>query len=155
MAPADPSDSGAGSEGTAAQGRALLAERIAAAPDLIAAMPTREPGLAKLLPPGAEGPRTLVATGIGTSEGHARHFAEVASRILGWPARFASTASLQNAPHAHAKQDWLVVFSQGLSANARHALRHAEAWGGCLVVTGLTTDMTEPSAIRPPLPTCE
>lgn len=140
MTPPESSSSG---EDTAARGRALLAERIAAAPELVAALPAHLPGFGRLLPPGAEGPRSLVATGIGTSEGHARHFAEVATRVLGWPARFASTASLQTRPHSSASRDWLVVFSQGISANARHALDHVEAWGGCLLVTGLSSETAE------------
>lgn len=140
MAGAESSSPG---EDTAARGRALLAERIAAAPDVIAGLLPRQPDLRALLPPGSAGPRTLVATGIGTSEGHARHFAEAAARCFGWPARFASTASLQQAPHPAARQDWLVVFSQGLSANARHALRHVEAWGGCVLVTGLSLGTSE------------
>lgn len=128
---------------TAARGRALLAERIAAAPGLLAEIPSRQPDLlgAGGLPHGV--PRALVATGIGTSEGHARHFAEVAARYLGWPARFASTASLAAPPPAAARSDWLVVFSQGLSANARHALAHVDAWGGVVLVTGLRPESGE------------
>ncbi len=140
--------SSAGSD-TAARGRALLASRVAAAPDALEALPERQPSLRRLLPPAAVGPRVLVATGIGTSEGHARHFAEVASRCFGWPARFASTASLQRPPHAFAKRDWLVVFSQGLSANARHALQHADAWGGVVLVTGLGLDAGEDDGLSP------
>jgi len=140
MAPPEPASPG---RETAARGRALLAERIAAAPDLVAGLPALQPDLKRLLTPGAQGPRCLVSTGIGTSEGHARHFAEVASRCFGWPARFASTASLQHAPPPASSRDWLVVFSQGLSANARHALQHLDAWGGCILVTGLHPDTSE------------
>ena len=39
-----------------------------------------------------------VTTGIGTSEGHARHLAELAARGFGQPARFASTGSLAAGP---------------------------------------------------------
>ncbi|MEM9174803.1 MAG: hypothetical protein AAGC67_06185, partial [Myxococcota bacterium] len=144
-----PPDSPNARDDTAARGRALLAERIAAAPDRIARLPERLPELARLVRSGMEGPRSLVATGIGTSEGHARHFVEVASRLFGWPARFASTASLEAPPHATASRDWLVVFSQGLSANARHALRHVEAWGGCVVVTGLGPETSEAAGLSP------
>jgi creatinine amidohydrolase len=82
-------------------------------------------------------PRSLVTTGIGTSEGHARHLAEVAARWLGQPARFASTGSLMRGVPPNAKEDWLIVFSQGLSANARHAFRDVEQWGGVVLVTGV------------------
>ena len=42
-----------------------------------------------------------------------------------------------------AERDWLVVFSQGLSANARHALQGVDDWGGVVLVTGLSPDLTE------------
>ncbi len=120
---------------TAARGRALLAERVAAAPSFVAAIP--EIFEALLVRP-ERLPRCLVTTGIGTSEGHARHLAELAARVQGIPARFATTGSLADGAPPGADADWLVVFSQGLSANARHALQHVEAWGGVLLVTGLS-----------------
>ena len=83
-------------------------------------------------------PRILVTTGIGTSEGHARHLAEAAVRWLGQPARFASTGSLMRGAPPNSKEDWLVVFSQGLSANARHAFRDLAQWGGVVLVTGVS-----------------
>ena len=85
-------------------------------------------------------PRTLVTTGIGTSEGHARHLAELAASIFDQPARHASTGSLLAGAPPGAEKDWLVVFSQGLSANARFALRDIEAWGGVVLVTGLALE---------------
>jgi creatinine amidohydrolase len=92
-------------------------------------------------------PRVLVTTGIGTSEGHARHLAESAVRWLGQPARFASTGSLARSAPPNSKRDWLVVFSQGLSANARHAFRHIEQWGGVILVTGLSRDPANEDAV--------
>lgn len=120
---------------TVVRGRALIASRIASAAAAVAAVPEV---FDALLERPARLPRCLVATGIGTSEGHARHLAEVAARWLGQPARFASTGSLAASPPPGSEQDWLVVFSQGLSPNARHALRQVEAWGGVLLVTGLS-----------------
>ena len=35
------------------------------------------------------------------------------------------------------------MFSQGLSANARHALEHVDRWGVVVLVTGLRPDMTQ------------
>ena len=127
---------------SAARGRALLAERIEQAPGLVARVPLH---FEALLERPRSLPRALVTTGIGTSEGHARHLAEVAARWLGQPARFATTASLAGSAPPGADADWLVVFSQGLSANARFALRHAEAWGGVLLVTGLP-DPADPAS---------
>jgi creatinine amidohydrolase len=125
---------------TVARGRALLAERMAAAPARVAAVPER---LEPLLSRPARLPRCLVTTGIGTSEGHARHLAELAARAFGQPARYASTGSLADGPPPGAEHDWLVVFSQGLSANARHALCDVEAWAGVVLVTGLALDGPE------------
>lgn len=125
---------------TAARGRALIAERMAAAPERVAAVPEI---LEPLLTRPARLPRCLVTTGIGTSEGHARHLAELAARCLGQPARYASTGSIAAGPPPGAEHDWLVVFSQGLSANARHALCDVEAWAGVVLVTGLALEGPE------------
>jgi len=125
---------------TAARGRALIAERAASAPAFVSAVP---PLLDALLDRPARLPRCLVTTGIGTSEGHARHLAELAARAFGQPARFATTGSLAGGPPPGAEHDWLVVFSQGLSANARHALRDVETWAGVVLVTGLALEGPE------------
>ncbi|MEZ4356679.1 MAG: hypothetical protein R3F16_23825 [Myxococcota bacterium] len=120
--------------GSAARGRALLAERLARAAEFVARVP-RELEVLRMRP--SRLPRQLVTTGIGTSEGHARHLAEAAARWLGQPARFAPTGTLAVGPPPDAEHDWLVVFSQGLSANARHALVDVESWGGVILVTGI------------------
>ena len=119
---------------SAALGRSLLATRVAEAADFVAKLPRLFP---ELLERPRVLPRCLVTTGIGTSEGHARHLAEVSSRWLDQPARFATTGSLLAGPAPGAEADWLVVFSQGLSANARYALCDLESWGGVLLLTGL------------------
>lgn len=124
---------------SAAQGRALLRERVAEAPGILRRLPDVSRSLLELERPL---PRTLVTTGIGTSEGHARHLAETAVRGFGWPARFASTGSLEAGPPPGSERDWLVVFSQGLSPNARVAFSRIEAWGAVLLVTGLGPELT-------------
>ena len=114
------------------QGRALLERWMSEAPACVAAVPAILPGLERFGP----GPRrSLVTTGIGTSEGHARHLADVAARMLGWPARFVPTAALGELLPG-AEDDWLVVFSQGLSANARHAFARMDDFDAVLLVTG-------------------
>lgn len=125
---------------TAARGRSLIAERVVRAPAFVSAV---APLLEALVERPARLPRCLVTTGIGTSEGHARHLAELAARAFGQPARFATTGSLADGPPPGAEHDWLVVFSQGLSANARHALRDSEAWAGVVLVTGLALEGPE------------
>lgn len=131
----------------AERGRRLLAERIERAPGVVARVPER---FAALEPLRERLPRQLVATGIGTSEGHARHLAEVAARFLGQPARFATTGSLAAGAPPGAERDWLVVFSQGLSRNARHALSHVEAWGAVILVTALPDPDTEEAGALDP-----
>ena len=106
---------------SAARGRELVASRMAAASLVVQSIPSEMSVLKALR---HRLPRMLVATGIGTSEGHARHLAEVATRFCGQPARFVSTGALAAAPPPGADRDWLIVFSQGLSANARFALSH-------------------------------
>ena len=125
---------------SASRGRALLSARVAEAPDHVARVPDF---LDALEDAPARLPRSLVTTGIGTSEGHARHLAEAAARWLGQPARFASTGSLMRGVPPNAREDWLIVFSQGLSANARHAFRDVEQWGGVVLVTGVLPSSTD------------
>jgi creatinine amidohydrolase len=119
---------------SAERGRALLRERIAQADGFVARVPDL---LEPLLFEPRRLPRMLVTTGIGTSEGHARHLAEAAARWGRQPARFATTGSLSRGVPRGSEDDWLVVFSQGLSANARFALRDPDRWGGVVLVTGL------------------
>ena len=125
---------------SASRGRALLAARVAEASDHVARVPDF---LDALEHAPRKMPRCLVTTGIGTSEGHARHLAEAASRWMGQPARFASTGSLMCGAPQDSKEDWLVVFSQGLSPNARHAFRDVSQWGGVVLVTGVSPSTTE------------
>jgi len=125
---------------SAAEGRALLAARMADASEYVARVPDFLDALDQTP---RKLPRCLVTTGIGTSEGHARHLADAASRWLGQPARFASTGSLMRGVREDAKEDWLVVFSQGLSANARHAFRDVSKWGGVVLVTGVSSSSIE------------
>ena len=128
---------------SAIRSRRLLAERVARAARAVAEVPLV---FGELLGAPLPIPRMLVTTGIGTSEGHARHLAEVAARWSGLPARFVSTASLARGAPPESDRDWLIVFSQGLSANARFALTDVEAWGGVVLVTGLEPGMSPPGA---------
>lgn len=119
---------------SADESRRLLAGRVARAAGLVAQVPDL---LEPLLERPQRLPRSLVTTGIGTSEGHARHLAEAAVRFAGQPAHFAATGSLEAGAPPGSEQDWLVVFSQGLSANARFAFRDVAAWGGVVLICGL------------------
>jgi len=107
----------------------LLAARAAAAPDALARSlqlewPALDPGT----------PRRLVTTGVGSSEAHARFLAQVVDDGGTLPARFLPLGALL-APPRHARDDLLIVFSQGLSPNAQLVLAEAGAWHRVLLAT--------------------
>ncbi len=107
---------------------ARLRQRAASVPARIEAL-----GDALLELPTA-GIRRVVTTGVGSSGAHARSLAHHLGG-LGVPARFLSPSSFP-AEHAQRhREDLLVVFSQGLSPNARLATAEPGAWQGLVVVT--------------------
>jgi len=111
---------------------ALLAARAAAAPaallrSLAMAWPALDPGT----------PRRLVATGVGSSEAHARFLAHVVDAAGVLPARFVPLGALV-VPPRDAGRDLLVCFSQGLSPNARLVLASAGAWHRAVAATAST-----------------
>lgn len=111
-------------------GHALLAERIARLPSLLRAAAGDDP--LALRPP-----RRLTATGVGSSEAHARLLVHLAVEQAGLPARFLPLSAFA-APLPPAPDDLLVVFSQGVSPNARLALATAAAWGEVVLATAAT-----------------
>jgi len=118
----------------AQRGRELVRSRVAEAAALVAeALGSGAPACAWR---GAL-PRAVATTGIGSSEAHARHLARLVETHARLPARYVDTGRLAGGPPADAREDALVVFSQGLSPNARFALGDAAAWGHVLLVTGL------------------
>jgi creatinine amidohydrolase len=119
------------SRDAAEDGVALLAERIARIPealDDVAAHPA--PDLAVE----ARTARRIVVTGLGASATAARLLVRLLSDPGPTPARFAATSGLLLAPSG-AEDDLLVVFSQGLSPNARLVLSRPEAWRRVVLVT--------------------
>ncbi len=107
-------------------GHRILAERLAGLPDALratAAMPL--PSL------DARDRRRVVTTGIGSSEWHARLLAHLLDEHAGVPARFVPLSALASA----AGGDLLVLFSQGMSPNARLALAQRAAWRETVVAT--------------------
>jgi creatinine amidohydrolase len=114
-------------------GLALLRERCdRIIPALVSAL--RAPRVEPL-----PGPWPLVTTGIGGSEGPARLLASLLQE-RGVAARFAPLSSFLEGPPAGRS---LVLFSQGLSPNARLALAHHERYERALLATGL--DSTHPT----------
>jgi creatinine amidohydrolase/Fe(II)-dependent formamide hydrolase-like protein len=113
-----------------ARGRALLARRMRSAPALIARVARQRLAPLPLLPGAA---RQVVATGLGSSAAQAALLAH----LLGErdvAARAVPTGALLE-PWRGAERDVLVVFSQGLSPNARLALQAPERWLAVIVVT--------------------
>lgn len=70
----------------------------------------------------APGIRRVVATGIGSSEAHARYLVGLLNRHTGIPAEFVPLGRFAAAEAFVGPERTLVLFSQGLSANARIAL---------------------------------
>lgn len=81
-------------------------------------------------------PRRLVATGVGSSEAHARFLAAVVDERSALPARFQPLGALILPPRP-AREDLLVVFSQGLSPHARLVLASAEEWHRVVLATAV------------------
>jgi len=114
------------------EGRALLRRRIAAIPDALRAF---DPGAAAALfcaPLPAGG---VVATGAGASLEHARVLAALLAERLGVRARAAPPSAFLAPPDPAERAAVLVVFSQGLSPNARAALARAGAYASAILVT--------------------
>jgi creatinine amidohydrolase len=121
----------------AAAGRARLGARLRALPELLRGELALPPPILPFDPRGARRVRT---TGLGSSEAHARWLAHLLAEHVGLDSRFVPTGALLDGPPSQAGGDLLVVFSQGLSPNARFALRDLRAWRGVALVTAVPED---------------
>ena len=108
-------------------GHNLLRERIAAIPDALRGLPPLVP-----LPIQVSGAQEFVVTGVGSSAAHARYLAALL-RTYGVRAE-AVPVSCFLAPFG-SREQVLIVFSQGLSPNARLALADIPRWRHVIVVT--------------------
>ena len=117
----------------AAAARRLLRRRIDAAPGLIARVARLAIAPLPLLPGAA---RSVVTTGVGSSAAHAALLAHLLADRLGIAARPASAGAFISAA-ADSSRDVLVVFSQGLSPNARLALHAPQRWLAVILVTAV------------------
>jgi len=79
-------------------------------------------------------PFPWIITGIGSSEAHARFLCSLVDRVAPGAATFANPSSFAVSSPA-APGGTLIVFSQGLSANARIALRHQSSFRNTVVFT--------------------
>src|SRR6185369_9187840 len=130
-----PADS---SRGDWTAGFKLLQARNAAIPELLRIALTSPVDEEKIVRSIARG--GVVTTGAGSSGAHARFLASVL-RELGVAARFAPLSAFLEAPSRAAADQTLVVFSQGLSPNARLALEHAQRWHAVWLATASGSDV--------------
>ncbi len=124
-------------DGAGGRGLRLLAERMAALPAALrAAERLGEPALG--FDPRAV--RHVVVTGIGSSAAHARLLAHLLCEEASLGARAVPPGAFLAPPPPAAADDALVVFSQGLSPNARFALSAPRAWRAVVLVTAATPE---------------
>jgi creatinine amidohydrolase len=97
------------------------------------------------LPP-FEGVRAVVTTGVGSSLAHARFLSWLLRERRGLPSWDAPTGAWLSAPPPAAREQALVVFSQGLSPNARFPLAHADRYRLAVLVTAASEDSPERAA---------
>ncbi len=119
-------------------GLRLLQSRNASIPGLLRialTSPVDEEEIARSIARGG-----VVTTGAGSSAAHARFLASVLVE-LGVPARFAPLSAFLERPSQAAADQTLIVFSQGLSPNARLALEHAERWHAMWLATASGSDV--------------
>lgn len=117
------------------RGHRLLAGRVAQVPGSIRDMLAR-PFVLKV--PASGRIRSVVATGIGSSEAQARHLVWLLNTWTDIPARFVPLAAFVAPVGPSAADQTLAVFSQGLSSNARLALDQAGSFARTLVFTSAT-----------------
>jgi len=132
------------------RGHALLTARSHALPaQLRTALVTPAPAL----PWDASRVRRVITTGVGSSAANARLLAALL-QDAGLAARFVPLSAFAAGPPDDAAADALVVFSQGLSPNARLALQECDAWAGVVLVTAVPGDDagTVPGAREDPPP---
>jgi creatinine amidohydrolase len=116
-------------------GHALLAARLAAVPNELAAMLRRGPaplGLASL------GARRFIVTGTGSSEAHARYLTMLLNLHTDRAAAYLPLSGFTLADRASFAGATLVVFSQGVSPNAQIALRRRHEFSHCILFTAST-----------------
>ena len=126
-------------------GARLLRERVESIPALLREfeawpLPTLAFDFFDFFDSGSSLPRAWVVSGIGSSAGHARFLAHLLSERVGLTARFVSTGSLAAGPPRGSEGDALIVFSQGLSPNARFALANTARWSRVVLVTAVRPD---------------
>jgi creatinine amidohydrolase len=114
-------------------GHTLLAQRLASIPGHLEAMLRNPPRRA-----GLPAPRRIAATGIGSSEAHARYLVWLLNTFSDLPADFVPLASFVHWPGPEARDCTLVIFSQGLSQNTRLVLERRSHFAHTVLFTAST-----------------
>lgn len=92
------------------------------------------------------GASAVVTTGVGSSLAHARYLAHLLRTGVGIPAWDVSTGVYVTAPGAEARDQVLVVFSQGLSPNARWPLAYIDRYRATVLVTAASAETGDRAA---------
>lgn len=116
-------------------GHALLAERLAQIPAVLAEMIARGP--APLKPATLAAPRFII-TGTGSSEAHARYLAMLLNLYTGRAATYLPLSGFVDWHRDAFAGKTLVVFSQGVSPNAQIALQRRSDFAHCVLFTATT-----------------
>ena len=117
------------------RGEALLKERIALIPKLAASY-YASPVIT--LPKAIEKAAGLVITGTGSSAAHAKFLCYLLNSNGNFGAEFRPLSAFLSPAQASDKTKHLIVFSQGLSPNARIAIEQRDKFAGLVVCTAVT-----------------
>lgn len=117
------------------RGHALLCERLQSIPGLLERWAGSSQA-AQALP--RHRPRRVVATGLGSSESHARYLVWLLNRFTDIPAEFVPTGALMGPIRREDRT--LVVFSQGLSTHGRIALANRGGFAGTVLFTSASVE---------------
>lgn len=119
-------------------GHDILRKRLRLCPKVLKTM-LEGPVVAGFLKAGGRS-HDFVITGTGASEAHARYLACLLNRFTSHRAEFRHLSSFFLHPGSSDRQHDLIVFSQGLSPNARIALQCAEQFRQTFLFTAATED---------------
>ena len=133
---------GPGQDAEAQSGYEVLRSRVDALPALLSSVELRT-GVLGVDPCAV---RRFLVTGIGSSAAHARYLAALMSQSLGFPAAFIPTGQLQALPMPGSERDVLIVFSQGLSPNARFAVSMPGRFAEVVLFTAFDPDQLRKTA---------
>ena len=116
-------------------GHDLLAQRLASIPSVLAGMLASPP---PALRPASLTSRRFIVTGTGSSEAHARYLAMLLNLYTDRAAAYLPLSGFTVADRDAFADKTLVVFSQGVSPNARIALNRRSDFAHCILFTATT-----------------